>query len=55
MTSNEGFAEWWEMLGDTVIATNHPWDCLLHHSHVVNLRGDSYRLREEQRRPAAAG
>ena len=36
------------MLGDTVIATA-ILDRLLHHSHVVNIRGDSYRLREKRR------
>jgi hypothetical protein len=34
-------------------------DRLLHHSHVVTIRGDSYRLREKRRsglfRPQAAG
>jgi IstB-like ATP binding protein len=36
-------------IGDPVVATA-ILDCLLHHSHVVTIRGDSYRLRE--RRPA---
>lgn len=35
LTSNKGFGEWGEVLGDPVIATA-ILDRLLHHSHVVN-------------------
>lgn len=48
LTSNKAFAEWGEVLGDAVIATA-ILDRLLHHSHVLNIRGDSYRLREKKR------
>jgi len=48
LTSNKGFAEWGDVLGDTVIATA-ILDRLLHHSHVLNIRGESYRLREKKR------
>src|SRR5690606_23525746 len=48
LTSNKGFAEWGEVLGDTVVATA-ILDRLLHHSHVINIRGESYRLREKKR------
>lgn len=48
LTSNKGFAEWGEALGDPVIATA-ILDRLLHHSHVVNIRGESYRLKEKKR------
>jgi DNA replication protein DnaC len=47
LTSNKGFGEWGEVLGDTVIATA-ILDRLLHHSHVLNIRGESYRLREKK-------
>ena len=47
MTSNKGFGEWGELLGDTVIASA-ILDRLLHHSHVLNIRGESYRLREKR-------
>ena len=47
LTSNKGFAEWGELLGDTVIATA-ILDRLLHHSHVLNIRGESYRLRDKR-------
>lgn len=48
LTSNKGFAEWGEVLGDGVVAAA-ILDRLLHHSHVVNIRGESYRLREKKR------
>ena len=47
LTSNKGFAEWGELLGDTVI-TSAILDRLLHHSHVLNIRGESYRLKEKR-------
>ncbi len=47
LTSNKGFGEWGELLGDSVIASA-VLDRLLHHSHVLNIRGESYRLREKR-------
>ena len=47
LTSNKGFGEWRELLRDTVIASA-ILDRLLHHSHVLNIRGASYRLREKR-------
>jgi DNA replication protein DnaC len=48
LTSNKGFAEWGEVLGDPVVAAA-ILDRLLHHSHVLNIRGESYRLRAKKR------
>jgi DNA replication protein DnaC len=48
VTSNKGFAEWGDVLGDPVIATA-ILDRPLHHSHVLNIRGESYRLQEKRR------
>jgi DNA replication protein DnaC len=48
LTSNQSFGEWGEVLGDPVIATA-ILDRLLHHSHVINIRGESYRLREKRK------
>jgi DNA replication protein DnaC len=39
-------------LGDPVIATAIP-DRLLHHAHVINIRGNSHRLREKAKLVAA--
>jgi len=36
------------VFGDAVVATA-ILDRLLHHSHVLTIRGDSYRLREKRR------
>ena len=47
LTSNKGFGEWGELMGDTVIASA-VLDRLLHHSHVLNIRGESYSLREKR-------
>lgn len=48
LTSNRGFGQWGEIFGDTIIATA-ILDRLLHHSTVVNIKGESYRLKEKQR------
>lgn len=45
LTSNKGFEEWGEILGDEVMAAA-LIDRLLHHCHLVNIRGNSYRMRE---------
>ena len=44
LTSNKGFEEWGTILGDEVMAAA-LLDRLLHHCHLVNIRGNSYRLR----------
>ena len=53
LTSNKGFEEWGSVLGDEVMAAA-LIDRLLHHCHIVNIRGNSYRMREHQNlmRPA---
>ena len=43
LTSNKYFGDWGELMNDTVIATA-ILDRLLHHAHIINIRGDSYRL-----------
>ena len=47
LTSNKGFEEWGAVLGDEVMAAA-LIDRLLHHCHIVNIRGNSYRMREHQ-------
>lgn len=44
LTSNKSFGEWGELMGDIPLATA-ILDRLLHHAHVVNIRGQSYRLK----------
>lgn len=45
LTSNKYFSDWGELLSDAVIATA-LLDRLLHHAHVVNIRGQTYRLKD---------
>ncbi|MDE0489455.1 MAG: IS21-like element helper ATPase IstB [Gammaproteobacteria bacterium] len=47
LTSNKGFEEWGTVLGDEVMAAA-LIDRLLHHCHIVNIRGNSYRMRAHQ-------
>ena len=49
LTSNKGVGSWGEVLGDTTVAAA-LLDRLLHRSVVLNLDGDSYRLREHHAR-----
>lgn len=44
LTSNKSFDEWGEVLGDEVMAAA-LIDRVLHHCHIVNIRGNSYRMR----------
>ena len=58
ITSSRAVGEWGAVFGDAGVATA-ILDRLLHHSQVITIRGDSYRLREKRRggflqKPAAA-
>lgn len=44
LTSNKGFEEWGEIFGDDVMAAA-LIDRLVHHCHIVNIRGNSYRMK----------
>ena len=44
VTSNKPFGRWGEVFGDDVVAAA-MIDRLVHHADVVNLKGDSYRLK----------
>ena len=48
ITSNRAVSERGTVFGDAVVATA-ILDRLLHHSHVITILGDSYRLREKRR------
>ena len=47
LTSNKPFDEWGEIFGDDLMA-GALIDRLLHHCHIVNIRGNSYRMRHHQ-------
>ncbi len=44
LTSNKGFEEWGAVFGDDVMAAA-LIDRIVHHCHLVNIRGNSYRMR----------
>jgi DNA replication protein DnaC len=46
LTSNQSLGAWGEVFGDPVIASA-ILDRLLHHSSTINIKGESYRLREK--------
>ena len=48
LTSNKSFLDWGEVFNDDVLATA-ILDRLLHHSTTLNIKGESYRLKEKRR------
>jgi len=48
LTSNQPVGNWGEVFGDSILATA-ILDRLLHHSHVITIKGESYRLREKRK------
>ena len=47
-TSNKSFSEWGEILGDSVMASA-VLDRILRHCTVINIRGESYRLKDRKK------
>lgn len=52
VTSNLPFAEWTEVLGSEQL-TGALLDRLTHHVHILEMNGDSYRLKDSKRKRAA--
>lgn len=48
LTSNKSYGDWGEIFPDPVMAAA-ILDRLLHHSTTVNIKGESYRLKEKKR------
>ncbi len=48
LTSNKSFVDWGEIFGDQVLATA-ILDRLLHHATTINIKGESYRLKEKRK------
>src|SRR5438874_9042821 len=48
LTSNKSFGDWGSIFGDSIIATA-ILDRLLHHSTTINIRGESYRLKDRRK------
>lgn len=48
LTSNKSFLDWGEIFGDQVLATA-ILDRLLHHATTINIKGESYRLKDKRK------
>lgn len=48
LTSNKSYGEWGDVFGDNIVATA-ILDRLLHHSTTINIKGDSYRVKEKKK------
>jgi DNA replication protein DnaC len=49
LTSNLSFGDWEETFDGNAALTSAMLDRLLHHAHVIQIRGESYRLRQARR------
>lgn len=54
LTSNKSYGEWGSVFGDPVLASA-ILDRLLHHSTTINIRGESYRLKERRKAGLLSG
>lgn len=59
LTSNKAFSEWGQIFADDAVMASAALDRLLHRATVLNIRGESYRLKEKRQAgqvplPAAA-
>jgi len=48
LTSNLIFSKWTQVFAGDKVVTTAILDRLLHHSHIINIQGDSYRLKEKK-------
>jgi DNA replication protein DnaC len=48
LTSNKAFSEWGEVFAGDAVMASAALDRLLHRSTVINIRGDSFRLKEKR-------
>ncbi len=49
ITSNLTFSQWGGVLNNDEALTAAIMDRLIHHSHIVNINGESYRLKQKMR------
>ena len=49
ITSNLTFSQWQGVLNDDESLTAAIMDRLIHHSHIININGDSYRLKQKRK------
>jgi len=48
LTSNKSYGSWGDIFGDSILATA-ILDRLLHHSTTINIKGESYRIKEKKK------
>jgi len=48
LTSNLPFGQWGQTFANDTALTSAMLDRILHHSHVVQIKGESYRLKEKK-------
>jgi len=48
LTSNLVFSKWTQIFAGDKVVTTAILDRILHHSHIINIQGDSYRLKEKK-------
>lgn len=48
LTSNLVFSQWAQIFGGDKVVTTAILDRILHHSHIINIQGESYRLKEKK-------
>jgi DNA replication protein DnaC len=48
LTSNLVFSQWVNIFGGDKVVTTAILDRLIHHSHIINIQGESYRLKEKK-------
>ena len=48
LTSNLPFGQWGNIFANDTALTSALLDRVLHHSHIVNIKGDSYRIKEKK-------
>jgi len=53
LTSNKAFSDWGQVFADDPVMASAALDRLLHRSTVINITGDSYRLKEKRQAGAA--
>ena len=54
LTSNKPFGEWGQVFGDDAVMASAALDRLLHRATVINIRGDSYRMRNRRKAGGAS-
>lgn len=55
LTSNKAFSEWGQVFANDAVMASAALDRLLHRSTVINIKGDSYRMRQKRQAGMSVG